>query len=141
MRANLPDKSFFVGKPVPGRSDVTVIEWVACGNDGHLFRAHSNELGRDVACKIIPRNNLQHGSDGSEIWRAEILKANALRNPIVVKVEHICDWPNVPMRGDTEKLEAVDCIALISEFVDGKCLITVTCTPETSLLRISLLTT
>ena len=122
MRANLPDKSFFVGKAVPGRSDVTVIEWKASGNDGHLFRAHSNELGRDVACKIIPRNNLQHGPDGSETWRAEILKANALRNPIVVKVEYICDWPNVPMQGDEKKLEMIDCIALISEFVDGQCL-------------------
>ena len=29
MRANLPDKSFFVGKLVPGRPDVTVIEWIA----------------------------------------------------------------------------------------------------------------
>jgi len=122
MRANLPDKSFFIGKAVPGRPDVTVIEWIASGNDGHLFQAHSNELGRDVACKIIPRNNLQHDPDGSEIWRAEILKANALRNPVVVKVEHICDWPNVPMQGDAEKREAVNCIALISEFVDGQCL-------------------
>src|SRR5712692_7146607 len=122
MRANLPDKGFFVGKAVPGRPDVTVMEWISSGNDGHLFRAHSNELGRDVACKIIPRKNLQHGPDGSETWRAEILKANALRNPIVVKVEHICDWPNVPMEGDAKKNEIIDCIALISEFVDGQCL-------------------
>jgi hypothetical protein len=122
MRANLPDKSFFVGKVVPSRPDVTVIEWKASGNDGHLFQAHSNELGRDVACKIIPQNNLQHGLDGSEIWRAEILKANALRNPIVVKVEHICDWPNVPMHGVAENGEVINCIALISEFVDGQSL-------------------
>src|ERR1017187_4147479 len=107
MRANLPEKSFFVGKTVPARSDVTIIEWKASGNDGHLFRAHSNELGRDVACKIIPRNNLQHGQDGSELWRAEILKANAIRNPIVVKVEHICEWPNVPMQGDAKEPETV----------------------------------
>ena len=119
MRANLPEKSFFVGKTVPARPDVTIIEWKASGNDGLLFRAHSNELGRDVACKIIPRNNLQHGPDGSEIWRAEILKANALRNPIVVKVEHICEWSNVQMQAGAEEPEAVSCIALISEFVDG----------------------
>ncbi|MDD2710839.1 MAG: hypothetical protein PHV34_22895 [Verrucomicrobiae bacterium] len=122
MRANLPDKNYFVGKAVPSRPDVTIIELVASGNDGHLFRAHSNELGRDVSCKIIPRNNLQHDLDGNEIWRAEILKANALRNPVVVKVEHICDWPNVPMRADAEKVELADCIALISEFVDGQSL-------------------
>ena len=119
MRANLPDKSFFVGQAVPSRPDVTVIEWIASGNDGHLFRAHSNELGRDVACKIIPRNNLQRGADGSEIWREEILKANALRNPIVVKVEHICDWPNVSTKAGSGNPEVVNCIALISEYVYG----------------------
>jgi hypothetical protein len=122
MRANLPDKTFFLGKAVPVRPDVTVIEWIASGNDGHLFRAHSNELGRDVACKIIPRNNLQHGQDGSEAWRAEILKANALRNPTVVKVEHICNWPDVPMQSDARNLEMVNCVALISEFVYGQSL-------------------
>jgi hypothetical protein len=122
MRANLPDKGFFLGKGVPGRPDVTIIEWIASGNDGHLFRAHSNELGRDVACKIIPRNNLQRGADGSEMWRGEILKANALRNPVVVKVEHICDWPHVPMQADADRVESADCIALISEFVDGQSL-------------------
>ena len=115
-------RPFLSERLVPGRPDVTVIEWIASGNDGHLFRAHSTELGRDVACKIIPRNNLHNGPDGSEMWRAEILKANALRNPIVVKVEHISDWPNVAKQGDVEKLEVVDCIALISEFVDGQCL-------------------
>ena len=122
MRANLPDKAFFIGKEVPGRSDVTVIEWVASGNDGHLFRAHSADLGRDVACKIIPRNNLQHSPEGREIWRAEILKANALRNPVVVKVENICEWSGVPMQGNRAKNETINCIALISEFVDGECL-------------------
>src|ERR1043165_9886044 len=122
MRANLPDKGFFVGKAVPSRPDVTVVEWIASGNDGHLFQAHSKELGRDVACKVIPRKNLQTGPDGSEMWRAEILKANALRNPTVVKVEHICDWPNVPMQASAENPEVVNCIALISEFVYGQSL-------------------
>src|ERR1035438_1616580 len=122
MRSNLPDKTFFLGKAVPVRPDVTVIEWIASGNDGHLFRAYSNELGRDVACKIIPRNNLQHGQDRSEIWRAEILKANKLRNQTVVKVDHLCNWPGVPMQAGPENREIVACIALISEFVYGKSL-------------------
>jgi RIO-like serine/threonine protein kinase len=56
------------------------------------------------------------------MWRGEILKANALRNPVVVKVEHICDWPHVPMQADADRVESADCIALISEFVDGQSL-------------------
>jgi hypothetical protein len=54
MRANLPHKDYFVGKSIPSRPDVTVVEWVDSGNDAHVFRAHSTDLGRDVACKIIP---------------------------------------------------------------------------------------
>lgn len=122
MRANLPDKNLFVENTVPTRPDVTVIAWVASGNDGHLFRAHSKELGRDVACKIIPRNNLQHGTDHSEIWRSEIFKANALRNSTVVKIDHICEWPHVLLRSAGTGAEYVDCIALISEFVEGQSL-------------------
>ena len=122
MRTNLPDLNFFIGKALPTRPDVTIIEWIASGNDGHLFRSHSQELGRDVACKIIPRKNLQHGPDGNEIWRAEVLKANALRNPIVVKVDDIREWLDVPMQHNTKDVERIDCIALISEFVDGKSL-------------------
>ncbi|MCX6872624.1 MAG: protein kinase [Verrucomicrobia bacterium] len=119
MRSHLPDKNFFLLKAVPNRVDVTIVNWVASGNDGHLFRAHSDELGRDVACKIIPHNNLQRDLGGGEIWRAEILKANALRNPVVVKVEHICKWPQVPMHSAEGSVELIDCVALISEFVEG----------------------
>lgn len=122
MRKNLPDYNFFVGKALPSRPDVTIMEWKASGNDGHLFRSHSQELGRDVACKIIPRKNLMHGKDGSEIWRAEVHKANALRNLTVVKVEDIQDWPDVPMPSDVGDTERVDCIVLISEFVNGQSL-------------------
>ena len=122
MRKNLPDFNFFLGKALPSRPDVTIIELKASGNDGHLFRSHSRELGRDVACKIIPRKNLQHGNDGSEKWRAEVHKANALRNSTVVKVDDICDWLDVPMQPDVEDTERIDCIALISEFVEGQSL-------------------
>ncbi len=122
MRANLPDKGYFVGKAVANRPDVTVIEWIASGNDGLLFRAHSKELGSDVACKIIPRSNLQHGPDGGEIWRAEIFKANVLRNSTAVKIHHICEWSRVPVQATGAEAEQIDCIALISDFVYGQSL-------------------
>jgi hypothetical protein len=114
VRANLPNPAYFIGKTLPGRDDVQIIELKDSGNDGHLFRAHSKSLARDVACKIIPRSNLQHGPDGSEIWRAEVHKADVLRSDTVVKFMDVRDW-----KDDTAK---IDCVVLLSEFVEGICL-------------------
>ena len=114
MRANLPRADYFIGKAIPTRPDVTIIKLVDSGNDAHVFRGHSDDLGRDVACKIIPRANLIHGSDGREIWRAEVHKADALRNPTVVRFEDIGEWK--------DSSAEIDCVVLISEFVEGECL-------------------
>lgn len=107
MRGNLPDKKYFIGKSLPTRPDITLVTWVASGNDAHLFRAHSTLLQRDLACKVIPRSNLVHGPDGKEVWRAEIHKANMLRNATVVKFESIEEWQDL------------NCIVLVAEFVEG----------------------
>lgn len=114
MRANLPDRLYFVDKSIPTRSDVTVVEWVASGNNAHLFRAHSVNLQRDLACKVIPRSNLLYGSDGRELWRAEVQKADVLRNATVVKFEDIREW--------RDENAGIDCVVLISEFVEGSSL-------------------
>ncbi len=111
MRANLPDKSFFPGKPVPTRPDVKIVALVDSGFDGHLYRAHSAQLGRDLACKVIPSANLHVGSGGEETWKAEVLKADLLRNPAVVKFEDIRAWK--------DDAAGIDCVVLVSEFVEG----------------------
>lgn len=103
MRANLPPQDFFIGKSVPNRPDLIVVAIVDSGNDGRLYRAHSETLGRDLACKIIPRANLQTGADGAPLWRAEVHKADALQSTTVVKFVEICDW-----RDDSAK---IDCVA------------------------------
>lgn len=112
MRANPPSKDYFIGKALPGRPDLIITEWVDGGANAHLFRAYSENLQRDLACKVIPRANLLYGPDGSEIWRAEVQKANRLKNQIVVKFENdVQIW-----RDDNA---GIDCVVLISEFVDG----------------------
>ncbi|MEW6682687.1 MAG: AarF/UbiB family protein [Nitrospirota bacterium] len=111
MRANLPDRSYFVGKPLPNRADVVVVGWVDSGNDAHVFRARSDSLNRDLACKVIPRSNLLHDQDGGELWRKEVYKADALKSSTVVKFEDIQEW-----RDDSA---GIDCVVLISEFVEG----------------------
>jgi len=118
MRANLPNPALFIGRTIPTRNDVTIRELIDSGNDGHLFRASSAALGRDVACKIIPRGNLVHDASGHEMWRDEVHKADALRNPTVVRFEDIQEW----REPSTDPAQNVDCVVLISEFVEGQCL-------------------
>ena len=111
MRANLPDKNWFVGKPLPTRADLVVAEDVGSGNDGHVFRAHSTELQRDFACKIIPRANLAGVLEGRPRWRAKVEKANRLKSEVVVRFVDLKDW--------TDAGNNIDCVVLISDFVSG----------------------
>lgn len=111
MRSNLPNKDFFVGKTLPRRPDVILTEYRTSGGNAHLFRGHSITLKRDLACKIIPNSNLLYGPDHSELWRDEVLKADVLRSPTVVKFMDIQEW----MDDEAE----IDCVVLISEFVEG----------------------
>lgn len=76
-----------------------------------MFQARSETLQRDLACKIIPRSNLLYGSDNGELWRAEVQKADVLRNPLVVKFEDIQEWKD-------DKAN-IDCIVLVAEFIEG----------------------
>lgn len=119
MRQNLPDPAYFPGRTIPTRPDVTLTELIDSGNDGHVFRGRSETLRKDVACKLIPRGNLQHGPNGEELWRNEVHKADALRSATVVKFEDIREWLNVPLKDGTT---SITCIVLISEFVEGRTL-------------------
>jgi energy-coupling factor transporter ATP-binding protein EcfA2 len=119
MRQNLPDPSSFPGRTIPSRTDVTITNLIDSGNDGHVYRARSETLRKDIACKVIPRSNLQHGPNGEELWRAEVHKADALRSTAVVKFEDIREWPDVPTKDGAERMT---CIVLISEFVEGRSL-------------------
>ena len=111
MRANLPNANWFLGKSVPGRIDIVIQQLVKSGNDGHVFKGHSESLGRDWACKIIPKSNLVFGEGGKPAWKAEVLKANSLTNTTVVKFEQVEEW--------IDEVAGVDCIVLISEFIEG----------------------
>ena len=111
MRIHLPDKSFFLNKPLPLKPTIKIVEHRGSGYNAHVFRAHSDDLGRDVACKIIPRKNLIGSDQDPEVWRAEVLKANRLRTSAVVKFSDITEWKEEP--------NSIDCVVLISEFVEG----------------------
>jgi len=112
MRVNLPDRSYFLGKTLPSKPDTRIVSYIDSGNNAHMFRAHSEELGRDVACKIIPRKNLIGADETPPRWRAEVLKANRLQSPAAVKFSDITEW--------LDEADFIDCAVLISDYVEGK---------------------
>lgn len=111
MRINLPDKNYFIGRDLPTKPTVRIVEYRGSGNNAHVFRAHSDELGRDVACKIIPRRNLVGIDRDPPAWKAEVQKANRLRTSVAVKFFDVTEWRD-PDNG-------IDCVVLISDYVEG----------------------
>lgn len=112
MRKYLPDPDFFIGKDIPGISGYTIIEHIGSGCNAHVFRAHSDNANRDIACKIIPAENLIGKDAQPPLWRQEIDKAHSLKSQMAVKFYHVDNW----ITGD------IDCIVLCSEYVVGETL-------------------
>jgi len=111
MRANLPDKALFVGRRIPSRPNLEITQYIQSGNDAHVFIGRDHELTLDFACKIIPRLNLVGAQDGKDTWRAEIEKANRLRNPAVVHFSDKLEWK--------DEANGIDCIVLVADFIKG----------------------
>src|SRR5687768_15537382 len=86
VHKHLPSKDLFLNKPLPQRPEYIIEEYIGTGNNGHVFRARSEAIGRDIACKIIPRTNL-HGQ-----WTLELNRPNALRNSAVVRYHDVLVW-------------------------------------------------
>ena len=104
MRRTLPDKDIFIRKKVPGQpGEYIIVEYKGSGMNGHVFRAHSDELRRDIAVKIIPKLNLGPN------WKQEFQKANILRSTAVVKFFSVNEWD------DPEH----DCVVLLSDYIYG----------------------
>jgi hypothetical protein len=98
------DERQFIGKKVP-ETDYRITEIIGRGRRGIVFKAHSDELNRDLAVKIVPLKNLIGKEKNPPTWKAEIEKANALRSDAVVKIESIIEW------------QEFGCIALLCEYV------------------------
>lgn len=111
MRENLPDKTFFLRKTLPSKPTIRIQHYVGSGANAHVYRAHSEELGRDVACKIIPRKNLVGLDQVPPAWRSEVLKADRLRSSYPVKFLGVEEWK--------DETSGIDCAVLISEYVEG----------------------
>lgn len=111
MKKNLPDKDFFIGKPLPGMEHYVIEEYIDSGRNAHVFRAHSAVLNSNMACKIIPKANLIVNKSGQDAWLLEPQKANSLQNPMVVKCNHQLPWDDT---------KGIDCFVLCYDYVKGK---------------------
>jgi serine/threonine protein kinase len=114
MRKHLPDPNFFKGKHVPEFPEYEIIELIDSGNNAHVFKAHSDSLNNDMACKIIPRENLIRKNSEYSNWQKEILSANTLNFPSVVKILRVTEWK--------DKKNNIDCVVLCSNYVRGQSL-------------------
>jgi len=65
----------------------------------------------NLACKIIPKQNLVGHTRHPPTWREEIDKANVLRSPVVVRFWHVSEW------SDPEA--DIDTVVLCSDYIEG----------------------
>jgi serine/threonine protein kinase len=108
----LHDPEWFIGKQIPGQGDYCIKKRLGTGLNAQVFAAHSVELARDVACKVIPKYNLIGQDENPPSWKSEITKANQIVSARVVKIFAFGEW----------KTPECECIYLLSDLVRGKSL-------------------
>ncbi len=109
MRKFLPDKNLFIGKPLPNHPDYIIKDYVNSGNNGHVFRAYNEKIKQQLACKIVPVENLKEEDKG--LWIQEVQKANSIDDTSVVRCFDVVSWPVSEVPGNF--------VVFISEYVSG----------------------
>lgn len=112
MREYLPDPAYFINKQPPNFANYKITDLVGSGCNAHVFRAYSETTQGELACKVIPIENLAGHDFSDEKWRNEVVKANLLTSPTVVKFFDVAEWKD-PEAG-------IDCVVLYSEYVRGQ---------------------
>ncbi len=105
---SLPDPFIFIGQSIPGTQYV-IRDHIGTGGRAHVFKARSENLARDVACKIIPSWHLVGTDQNPPAWRTEITNANSVPSFRVVKIFDSGEWTVAGCR----------CVYLLSDLVNG----------------------
>lgn len=111
MKKNLPDKDYFIGKPIPDYPGYVVKDYIKPGCNGLVFLAYNANLKKSVACKIIPVSNLRKGALDTGDWFKEAQKANILDSRAVVRCQHSAIWKDEP--------NGIDCVVLCFDYIKG----------------------
>ena len=109
MKQHLPAIEQFIARQIPDHPEYSIVRKLDSGLNGHVFVAKSEALQREIACKVIPVENLVGADRRPPTWKEEILKANMMPSNRVVKFYSTGVWPT----------ETGDCVFLLSDFVRG----------------------
>jgi serine/threonine protein kinase len=104
MKQYLPPAEKFLGHPVPVLPAYRIVEKRASGANAHVFRAHSDDYDSDLACKVIPVENIS-----GDNWLEELRKPNRLRSPGIVRCIDAAQWQ--------DKALGINCFLICSEYV------------------------
>ena len=92
MRQALPDPHHFVGVTLPQFPNYAIIERVGKGSNGHVYRAHSEDVQGDLAFKFVPIENIRTNPTHTDLHLAEARKANVLDSSCVVPCIDVFRW-------------------------------------------------
>ena len=92
MRKHLPDPTRFIGLTLPHAPNFEIKDHVGSGNNGHVFRAYSEAAGHELACKIVPSENLPQDEKDQDLWLQETKKSNQVHHAAVVHCVDVGVW-------------------------------------------------
>ena len=92
MKKHLPPPDSFLNVILPEFSNYKIIEFVGSGFNGHVYRAHADEIEGDLAFKFVPLENLPDDPEQSNVHLEEAKKANLLENDSVVHCVNVLPW-------------------------------------------------
>ena len=111
MRKHLPDKDHFLGFILPQLPSYEVVDCVGSGCNGHVYRAHSEELTSDLAFKFVPTENLPEDPEKRKTYLMEARKANSLENECVVQCVEVLTWEDAELSRTF--------VVFVSQYVSG----------------------
>lgn len=108
MRKHLPDADMFLGRDVPELSGYKIVEAIGSGMNARVYRARNEDIDNDIACKVIPLENL------ADNWKSEARRPNTLRGQAVVNCLHSAMWAGLP--------DGREYAVICSAFIEGESL-------------------
>lgn len=92
MRRHLPNPDHFLEMTFPFFPNHKVVEHIGSGANGHVYRAHADNIDGDLAFKFVPTENLLADQQQRDLYLEEARKANTLENPCVVRYVDVRPW-------------------------------------------------
>ena len=114
MRKGLPDRKHFLGKTLPNFPNHKIVDHVGSGSNGHVYRAHAEEIEGDLAFKFVPTENLPVDPEQRGLYLVEAQKANSLENACVVRCVDVLPWE--------DKALARTFVVFVCQYISGSSL-------------------